>query len=194
VTLRDVSPKKTLSEKSLVGIPPLTAVALAASLLSSHNIEPVFAEPAWPQATPETDFDIAQQSLLQGIKWTSSDTWFVPIRASVYDLLSLAENWDLYGAAQVKQEFVASAADLLRNIMDEYTPAPAIVPTTPGGVQIEWHTNGIDLEIEVESTSRINVWYEDSRTGISWEDELSSDLRRLSDIVAMLSRRAGERA
>ena len=184
MTLRDANSKMTLSGKSLLGIAPLTGAALAVSLVSSHNVVPVFEGSTAPQPTlvwtreaeghitlTETDLGVAQESLFQGIKWTSSETWFEPIRDSVYELLSLSENWDLYGAAQVKREFVASAAGLLRSIMDQDTPAPAIVPTTPGGVQIEWHTNGIDLEIEVQSTSRINVWYENSRTGMSWEDE-----------------------
>jgi len=88
----------------------------------------------------------------------------------------------------VEPAFAASATTLLQTVMDEQTPIPSIVPTPPGGVQIEWHVKGIDLEIEVESTSRINVLFEDFRTGVSWETEFTSDLRKLSQIVAMLSR------
>lgn len=123
----------------------------------------------------------------QGIEWVSSELWFEPVRDAVADLLTLADDWDSYGAPPVKSEYAAATVTLLHTIMDERTPTPAIVPTTFGGVQVEWHRNGIDLEIEIESTSRINVFYEDARSGVSWEDQLSANVEKLSSFVRMLS-------
>lgn len=108
--------------------------------------------------------------------------------ASINSLLTLEEDWDSYGASPVKLEFASTAIDLLQSVMHPNTPPPAIVPTAIGGIQIEWHTNGMDLEIEVESTSRINVWFDDSRSDVTWEAEFTSDLQRLTSAIAMLSR------
>jgi len=147
-----------------------------------------------PVTLTEKDSGPIRQMPVQGIEWASSAAWFVPVRHSVYELLSLEENWDSYGAAPIRQEFLASASSLLQSIMDEDTPLPSIVPTTPGGVQVEWHCDGIDLEIEIESTSRINVYFEDARTGVSWEEAFTSDLHKLSTVVSMLSHHAANRA
>jgi hypothetical protein len=186
----------------------MTGVALAASLGSGFFLIPEgfcpsevpFPSPPapvrWasdPITLTEKDSGAIRQMPLQGIEWTSSDAWFERVRDSVYELLSLNENWDSYGAAPIRQEFVASASSLLHSIMDQDTPLPAIVPTTPGGVQVEWHRDGIDLEIEIESTSRINVYFEDARTGVSWEEGFTSDLHKLSSVVSMLSHHAANR-
>jgi hypothetical protein len=186
----------------------VTGMALAASLGSGLLLLPgsyLLEAPVWshleaipwtydPITLTEKDSGAIRQIPVQGIEWTSSDAWFVPVRDSIYELLSMQENWDSYGAAPIRPEFVATASSLLRSIMDQNTPLPAIVPTTPGGVQIEWHRDGIDLEIEIQSTSQISVYFEDARTGVSWEEGLTSDLHKLSDVVSLLSRHAGNRA
>jgi hypothetical protein len=196
--------ENTMNSKSVGSA--MTGVALAASLGSGCFLIPEGSEvpvswhPApirWtsdPITLTEKDSGAIRQMPLQGIEWTSSDSWFEQVRDSVYELLSLNENWDSYGAAPVRQEFVASASSLLQSIMDQDTPRPAVVPTTPGGVQVEWHCGGIDLEIEIESTSLISVYFEDARTGLSWEERFTSDLRKLSSVVSLLSRHASNRA
>lgn len=141
-----------------------------------------------PISLSEREFDSAEKMFGDGIGWTVSDLWFAPVRNSIRELLSLAADWDSYGASRVEPAFAASATTLLQTMMDAETPIPSIVPTASGGVQIEWHVNGIDLEVEVESTSRINVLYEDLRTGFSWETEFTSDLQKLRQVVATLSR------
>ena len=39
-------------------------------------------------------------------------------------------------------------------------PRPAVVPTVKGGVQLEWHANGLDLEIEISPDSGGSIFYE----------------------------------
>jgi len=168
----------------------MTGAALAGFFLLPEGFYPL-ESPFSPHPAPVR---WTSDPVTQGIEWASSDAWFVPVRNSVDELLSLHENWDSYGAAPIRQEFVASASSLLHSIMDQDTPLPAIVPTTPGGVQIEWHRDGIDLEIEIESTSRISVYFEDARTGVSWEEGITSDLHKLSIVVSLLSRHARNRA
>jgi len=38
---------------------------------------------------------------------------------------------------------------------------PQIIPTVEGGVQLEWHRDGFDLEIEISCTGEIYADYED---------------------------------
>lgn len=116
-------------------------------------------------------------------------SWIMWAVRAAQQLLSLPENWDSYGARPVKPEAVVSALELLSMIMRLNTPLPEIVPTIQGGVQLEWHTRDIDLEIEVEVRGRYCVCYQDHRTGTEWEKEITSNLAPLNDCILELSRR-----
>jgi hypothetical protein len=66
---------------------------------------------------------------------------------------------------------IEAAAKHLITLMPNDIPAPSVVPTTPGGLQFEWHMQGIDLEIEMRPDFRWLSSYEESSTGESWEVE-----------------------
>lgn len=110
--------------------------------------------------------------------------WLIPVVKMVGDLLNLPENWDSYGAHPINPMAAAFALQLLSETMRADTPVPVVVPTSSGGVQLEWHTRGIDLEVEIRSSSRLYVSYEDHRHGVEWEGELTSDLTRLGDFLS----------
>jgi len=38
-------------------------------------------------------------------------------------------------------------------------PAPAMVPMSNGGVQLEWHYGGWDIELYVEPDGETSIWY-----------------------------------
>src|SRR5206468_4162766 len=99
------------------------------------------------------------------------------------------ENWNSYGARPIRPEIVHVAAQLLRETVNHNTPQPAVVPTVGGGVQLEWHTGGIDLEIEIASPEQFLVYNADSKDETECELELSpSDLPRLAELITRLSR------
>jgi len=191
---------QTLTETSLRTAIPLTA-AIAFSLapgVRGNTLVPVatleseiLTYPASSLTAAQTSVDFPQP-VVEGSRWLESDLWQYSVRRNIAELLDLSDNWDSYGAAAIRPEYAASAIRLLQSIMDSETLAPSVVPTNLGGIQIEWHASGIDLEIEVESTSRIGVWYEDNRIGVSWEDELSSDLSKLAEAIATLRLRPAE--
>ena len=83
------------------------------------------------------------------------------------ELLKLPANWDNEGALPIRLENVLAAIDISRDVMQSTTPAPSVVPTNRGGVQLEWHTGGLDLEVEIVSPTRVVVLIG------SWEYEVS---------------------
>lgn len=87
--------------------------------------------------------------------------WIMPLLINVCELGDLPSDWDSYGALSIDPEIAASAVNLLLNIMSEDDAMPAVVPTSHGGVVLEWHDGGIDLEIDVRSPSSIHVYFED---------------------------------
>jgi hypothetical protein len=99
----------------------------------------------------------------------------------------LDENWDSYGARPIAPYCALIAAELILNLLESDSPRPAVVPTTRGGIQLEWQRVGANLEVEVTSYGRLSVFFEDERTGKEQQLLLSGDLsalKPLSDRVA----------
>ncbi|GIW89835.1 MAG: hypothetical protein KatS3mg109_0267 [Pirellulaceae bacterium] len=88
-----------------------------------------------------------------------------PVLRRMQDLLWLPQNWDNYGARPVRPDCVANALGILVSCLRPSTSLPQVVPTSKGGVQLEWHVGGKDLEIEVNAPDRIQVFFEDDATG-----------------------------
>lgn len=115
--------------------------------------------------------------------------WVEPTVQALADLLTLPPGWDSYGANAVDPWHVWATFELLSLVMRDDTPAPVVCPTNRGGVQVEWHTRGIDLEIESLSTYRFRVSFEDAVTGHEWDGEVGGDLGRLIESIACFSGR-----
>lgn len=116
--------------------------------------------------------------------------WVMPTIERMAELLALPEDWNSYGARPVDPRAAAEALRLLAKTMRSDAPAPLVIPTSAGGIQLEWHARGIDLEVEASSPGRVSVFYEDHLDHVEWEQELSSDLEPLREALASLSRRA----
>jgi len=112
--------------------------------------------------------------------------WLQVAADRVAELLNLPENWDSYGAKQVNVELAVSSLNLLSQIMRNGTPVPSIVPTNSGGIQLEWHRNGVDLEIELISPRKFGVLFVDRVSGEERDEVISSDLRMLARAIARL--------
>jgi hypothetical protein len=89
------------------------------------------------------------------------------------ELLELPRGWNSYNAKQIRKENVNAAISLLGRIMRPGTPPPIVVPTVRGGVQLEWHTNGVNLEIAIDSPEHISFFAEDIRSNEEPEQELN---------------------
>jgi hypothetical protein len=73
--------------------------------------------------------------------------------------------------------------------MEFDSPAPSVVPTSRGGVQLEWHTPLGELEISVNAAGSVSGFFEDV-AGDEWEFEQEEpDLNRLASILGRLATR-----
>jgi hypothetical protein len=73
--------------------------------------------------------------------------WLRPIVGRMEHLLALPPNWNAYGAPPVSMGAALQALNVLSSTADVKVPQPQIVPTQEGGLQLEWHLRGIDLEV-----------------------------------------------
>lgn len=115
--------------------------------------------------------------------------WVEPTVRSLGKLLRLGPDWDSYGGRPVEAKCVVAALELACTVFRRDTPAPAVVPTSRGGVQFEWHTRGADLELEFLSPTRIAGFFEDQVSGLLWEKDLTSDWRPLIEAISAMSQR-----
>jgi hypothetical protein len=119
--------------------------------------------------------------------------WVQPTLMILGQLLTLPRNWDSYGGRPVDPACVWASWHLLFAVMRDDSPLPTLVPTSRGGVQIEWHSRGIDLEIEVVTAERFHASFEDAVVGEAWEKPVTGAASELSPYVARLSRQEQNR-
>ena len=120
----------------------------------------------------------------------STNLGHVPIETvrTFIELLELPGGWNSYNAKQIRKENVNAAVSLLGRVMRLGTPAPIVVPKVRGGVQLEWHTNGINLEIAIDSPDDITFFAEDIQSNENPEQEL--DESTLAPWIDRISRPA----
>ena len=85
--------------------------------------------------------------------------WLKPTVQSLLDLLQLPQNWDGYGAVQVQEQIALKALMVLVEVMERDAPAPSVVPLNDGGIQVEWHRRGRNLEIEFPAGEAPGFYY-----------------------------------
>jgi hypothetical protein len=80
----------------------------------------------------------------------------------VVDLLNLAPGWNSYAAKPISHENARRAIRLLDEFLKPDTPPPLVVPTVRGGIQVEWHTRGANVEIYIESPNAVSFFAEEA--------------------------------
>src|SRR5205814_913297 len=68
---------------------------------------------------------------------------------------------DSYGAYPINLESAAATVRFLGWAMQRNTPRPALVPTVDGNITLEWHTNGMDVEITINPSGASVLCVED---------------------------------
>lgn len=79
-------------------------------------------------------------------------------------LLRLQANWDSYGAPAISPTAAFTALQFLEQL-PAHAPRPSLVPTSKGGLQIEWHAGGVDIEIECMATGHAHFFADDGDAG-----------------------------
>lgn len=107
--------------------------------------------------------------------------------AAWLQLRELREGWDGHNALPIHMEVMRRVLRTLAMTTTADTPAPQLVPTCDGGIQVEWHIYGIDLEVEFLPEGGLEVFYCASEK----EEELTlrTDLTRLQGYINELTKR-----
>ena len=112
--------------------------------------------------------------------------WLMPTVQSFGDLLQLPSNWDGYGAAQIQGQIARKAIQVLVEVMEHDAPAPSVVPLSDGGIQIEWHRLGRNLEIEFPADEPPGFYYYEDNSELESEGQVSRNYDRIQAYIADL--------
>jgi hypothetical protein len=82
--------------------------------------------------------------------------WLDAVAEALGELGRLPENWDSYGARRISGKAAATAIRLLIDNGFQGSP-PHVVPTPPGGVQLEWQDDHGGVEIEIDPTGHLSI-------------------------------------
>lgn len=114
--------------------------------------------------------------------------WLAPARDRVSEIVQLPWGWDGHDGCPVKIDIAKFAIRFLLQVLAPESPAPQIVPLSGGGIQLEWHQNGVDLEIEIDAPNQVFVSFEDLESGMEFERSFSTDYGDLAPILRRLTR------
>ena len=119
---------------------------------------------------------------------TPDRAWQAPILRKICQFLEMPAGWDGYKAPRIGHHTAMFALQILDKFMRPGVPSPNLVPSSVGGIQIEWHEKGIDFEIHVTAPYEAEYYFEDRKTGADYGDEITGDLANLITPFAALSR------
>jgi hypothetical protein len=139
----------------------------AGGISSLHNSwTPSFPYPFDTMSLPEVRVSMQENITVVFLKIApeiSSARWLNQTVPELVRLLWLPEGWNSDNPERINPRAVEKILMLLLAILESDSPPPIVVPTTRGGIQVEWHQNGIDLEIESFNSSKVEYYFSDSK-------------------------------
>ena len=114
-------------------------------------------------------------------------TWLKPTLESIAPLLKLKAGWDSYDGQPIDTRVVKTAIEVLFDVMECDSPVPSFVPTSNGGIQLEWHRGGIDLEVVISPDGQVIFDFESS-AGEEIEGNYFEQPGRLAELTKRLPR------
>lgn len=114
--------------------------------------------------------------------------WVASLDKRFNDLTSLPIGWDGYKGVPVLYTVAKFASLILSRLYVTGLPAPSLVPGSDGTLQIEWHINQYDVELDILNVNSIFASRYDCLSGAEESFSLSNDVtipsRWMHDLVA----------
>jgi len=117
--------------------------------------------------------------------------WQVEVVPALIRYAQMDEGWDSYSAPPLKRDAGLFALEILNSVMRPRTPLPQVVPSSVGGVQLEWHEKGVDLELHVTAPYEWELWFIDHMDPAAQPIslELTNDFSALERPITLLTSR-----
>lgn len=111
------------------------------------------------------------------------------VQSAVERVVALARveaGWGGQHTLPLQRDALQAALSVLAKVMSSQSKGPQMVLTNEGGLQLEWHAAGVDLEIEVRPDGSAEVIIEDAARGLDIDGSLGE---HFDTVRALLARR-----
>lgn len=110
------------------------------------------------------------------------------LQAAFAKLLELEQDWDTYGASTIDERALRRAWLIAEQLLTLPLAAPRVVPTPGGGVQLEWVSGPVELDLEIEAGGQLGAFvFDDHQTDQQIDGELPEDHDLLNRALARLA-------
>lgn len=113
-------------------------------------------------------------------------TWLDQAVGEILELSKLEPGWDSYKGVPVGKALAGYAISVLTNLVTGSTPRGSVHPLSGGGLQVEWHRDGNDLEITFYAPYEIEATFTDA-AGQEQVVNVQDDVTPLRDLVAQIA-------
>lgn len=115
----------------------------------------------------------------------TSPPWLPAVEKRIDALRNLEPNWDGEGAPRIPFECAMAVWRFLFDTALNETPAPQLIPTSAGGIQIEWHLAGTDLEVRFDPKEPAAFFHCDAQ-GTETEGEVDAERSLIGSLLRAL--------
>jgi hypothetical protein len=149
-----------------------------------------YADPSTVEWMPEPA-DLAMglaAAVWEAESYSQDSNWQERVDQRLKELSRLRSGWDGYAAEPPNGLVAAFASAVLQSVMGSTIPSPSIVPAHGGGLQLEWHTGGLDIELMIYRPfdAELSVSFNDGRDDID-DAPLTTNFRLLSEALEELA-------
>lgn len=113
--------------------------------------------------------------------------WVVDLRRRLDELTSLPVGWDGYMGRPVSFQCANFVAKMLERLHRDNVPAPSLVPGSDGSLQVEWHRNNFDVELDVLGVQNVLATRINRQTAEEESIELQNDFAEIVDWITALA-------
>lgn len=115
-----------------------------------------------------------------------------PVIQRAAELALLPRGWNSYDASPVSGTALHRTLEFLLEYVASGVDHPAVVPTVRGGLQLEWHDNGVDVEVEMTPEGSVSFFAEDGTTGETDDANLTGNEDRMRQWLTRASGQSGQ--
>lgn len=113
--------------------------------------------------------------------------WKTVVEQRLSKIQAYQPGWDGYASKPPGASVIGFARSILQAVMPADAPAPSIVPFSGGGIQLEWHANGFDIELAIYAPFKAELSVEANDGRPPLEDKpLSANYSLLGQAIAEL--------
>lgn len=139
-------------------------------------------------ANPQRGVDF--QNFRRAFDASPERKWQIEVQSHLLSFAKMPTGWDSYSARAIGWEAGLFALSVLNDFMRPRTPIPQVVPSSAGGVQLEWHQKGVDLELHIAGPYQCELWFQDHQSNAQPVSvELTDDFSPLRRPIELLTSR-----